>query len=105
MLQREATRSGNVLQPEQESDVGVTNGDAFKIIVIPGHQVEQILAAVAVEDYFTITRSLNHDRFVGRPALRQIVRAVEGRAIGGEGCDRNLRSRSDCLYTRRREPG
>ena len=40
MLQGESAGSGDVLYPEQERDVGISNGDAFKVVVIPGHQVE-----------------------------------------------------------------
>ena len=40
MLQGESAGARDVLYPEQEGDVGVANGDAFEIVVIPGHQVE-----------------------------------------------------------------
>ncbi len=77
--------------PKQKRDVGVANRDAFKVVVIPAHQVEEILAAIAVEDHFAIARAFNHDWFVGRAALRQIVSAIERRAVSGDCCDRSRR--------------
>ena len=85
MLQREAARAGDILDPKQESDIGIPNRDALEIIVVPPHQVEKILAAVAIEDHFAVARAFDDDRFFGRAALRQIVGAVERRAVGGDG--------------------
>src|SRR5580700_6248253 len=83
MLQREAAGSGDVLQPKQESNVGVSNRDALKVVVVASHEVEEILAAVAIEDHFAIARALDDDGLLWRAALSQIICAVEGRAIGG----------------------
>ena len=84
MLQREAARAGDVLVAEQKSDVGVADGDALEIVVIRGHQIEEILAAVAIEDHFAVARALDDDRLVGRAARGEIIGAVERRAVGGE---------------------
>ena len=70
-------RAGDVLDAEQERDVGVSNREAFEVVVVRGHQVEEVLRAVAVEDHFAVARAFDHDRPVGRSARRQVVRAVE----------------------------
>src|SRR5580692_3298891 len=85
MLQSETARAGDVLQSKKESDVGVANGDAFEVVVISGHQVEQILAAVSIEDHFAIASAFNDDRLFGGAALSQIVSAVKRGAISGNG--------------------
>ncbi len=37
-------------RPSRNVDVGVTNGDAFEVVVIAAHQVEEVLIAIAIED-------------------------------------------------------
>ena len=85
MLQREAARARDIFDAEQERDIRIPNRDAFEIIVVPTHQVEKILAAVAIEDHFAIARALDDDRFFGRAAGGEVVGAVERSAVGGDG--------------------
>ena len=77
MLQREAAGAGNPFDAEQKCDVGVSKCDAFEIVVVRAHEVEEGLAAIAVEDHFTVTRRFDDDRFVRGSALRQVVCAIE----------------------------
>src|SRR4051812_38294771 len=77
MLERETARSGNVLQSEQKRHIGISNGDALKVVVIRSQEVEEILAAAAVKHDFSVSRRFHHDWFLGGAALSEIVRAIE----------------------------
>ena len=85
MLQREAAGTRDILVPKQKCDVRITNSDAFEIIVVPAHQVEKILAAVAVENHFAVARALDDDRFFGRAAGGEVISAVKGSAVRSDG--------------------
>ena len=80
MFQSEAARPDDVLQPNKKRHIGVSNRDALEVVVVRRHQVEEILAAVAIEDHFAIAGRFDDDRLSGRAALGQIVSAVERRS-------------------------
>ena len=84
VLQSESTGAGDALQAKQKRDVGIPDRDAFEVVVVGGHQVEEVVVAGAVEDHFAVTRRLDHDRLVRRPARRQVVGAVDRRVQGQE---------------------
>ena len=88
VLQREAAGAGDAFDAQQKRDVGVADRDAFEVLIIAAHQVEQILAAVAVENHLAVARAFDRDGFVGRAALGQVIGAVEDiahRQISGPG--------------------
>ncbi len=80
--QREAAGASDVLPAQQERDARVPNRDALEVVVVRGHQVEDVVVAVAVEDHLAVARALDHDRLVGRAARGEVIRAIEWRAIG-----------------------
>ncbi len=83
MDQGEAAGTGNVFPAQQEGDRRVAHRDAVEVIVVRGHQVEEIEIAVAVEDHLAVARRFDHDRLVGRTAGGEEIGPVERRAIGG----------------------
>src|ERR1019366_5525935 len=85
MFEREAARARDVFDAEQERHVSVADRDAFEVVVIRRHQVEEVLVAIAVEDDVAIAGGLDDDGLVGRAALREGVSALEGRAVSGDG--------------------
>ena len=60
---------GDAFDAQQKRDVGVADRDAFEIVVIAAHQVEQILAAVAIENDLAVARAFDDDGFVRRVPL------------------------------------
>src|SRR3954447_21950522 len=80
MFEREAARPGNVLQSEEKRHIGVSNRDAFKVVVVRCQKVEEILTTVAVKDDLSIACRFDRDWFFGRAALSQIVRTIERRS-------------------------
>src|SRR5439155_15239136 len=73
VLDGEAARTDDVLQPGLESEIRIANSDAFEIVVIRREDIKQVVSAIAVEDRFAVTGSFDHDRFFGRAALSQEV--------------------------------
>jgi len=77
MLEREAARPGNVLKPEEERHIRVSNRDALEVVVIRCQEVKEILAAVTVKHDLSIACRFDDDWFFGCAALSQIVRSIE----------------------------
>ena len=76
------------MRPGPNRDIRIPNRHAFKIVLVGGLHIEQVEGAIAIEDHFSIARSLDHDRLFGSAAGRQIIRALKGcsgvdRAISG----------------------
>ena len=67
---------------EEEGDLGVSHGDAVEISIVRGHQVEEVLVAVPVEDHLAVACGFDHDGSLRSAALGEIIGAVERRAIG-----------------------
>ena len=80
--QGEAVGAGDVLDAQQEADIGVFDVDAVEIIVVGGQQVEEGVIAVAVEHHLAVARRLDDDGFVGRAAGGQVIGTVKRRPIG-----------------------
>src|SRR5690242_18924117 len=83
MFQSEAAGAADILVAEQKRDIGIPHGDAFEMIVICGHHVAEILAIIAIENHFAVSRAFDYDTSVGRATLGEVERSVEGRAIRG----------------------
>ena len=61
--------------------IGVADGQAFEVVVVGGHHVEQVVRAVAVEDRLTVARAFDHDRSIGGAALGQEVGPARDSAL------------------------
>src|SRR4051812_41412402 len=79
--QGEAVGSGDVLDPQQKTDIGVLDGDAVDSIVVGGQNIEERVVIGAVKPHFAVAGCLDHDGFVGRAAGGQVIGAVKGRAV------------------------
>src|SRR6266540_3537779 len=69
--------SEHVFQPCVESDVGVANGNAFEVVVIRRHHVEEPEIAVPIEDHFAVTGGFDDDGFLRSPVTCQHICTVE----------------------------
>ena len=58
---REAFAARHVLQPGEESDVGVADRESLENVVVGGHDVEEPVAAVPVENDLAIARRPDDD--------------------------------------------
>ena len=85
MGQAESAGADDVLDAQQEGDVGVPHRDAVEVVVIRRHQIEEVVGTVSVEDHLAVTRGLDDDGLLGRAALGEVVRPVERRAVGRHG--------------------
>ena len=65
------------LMPSKKRHVRVSHRDAFEVLIVAAHQVEEVLAAVPIEDHLAIARALDHDGFFGRAALGQVIGSIE----------------------------
>ena len=69
VLHREALRAGDLLHARLDGRAGVAERDAFEIVVVAAHEVEQHGVAVAVEDHFAVTGADDGDGLVRRAVL------------------------------------
>src|SRR5207253_10927820 len=76
----QATRSRDSLQSSLKREIRVPDREAFEVVVVRGHHVEQVVRAVAVVNRLAVSGGFNRDGLVWRPALRQEVRAARVRA-------------------------
>ena len=72
-----------LFSPRRNATSRIPDRDAFEVVVVGGHQVEEVVVTGAVEDHFAVTRRLDHDRLVRCAARRQVVGAVD-RSIQGQ---------------------
>src|ERR1700722_10609731 len=78
MLHRQSDGTGNVLQTRLHGNERVAKGDAFEIIEVCGHHVEQIVVAGTVKNNLSITGGLDNDWPLLGTARREVVRAIVG---------------------------
>src|SRR5215469_15693371 len=62
----------------KKGNIGIANREAFEVVVICGHHVEEVVSAVAIENGLAVSSRFDHDGPVRSAALRQIVSAVRG---------------------------
>src|SRR5260370_39149908 len=68
--------AGDKLRARPDRDVSISKRHSFKIIVIPGLDIEEVEITVTVEYDFSMTGAFDHDGLIGRAAGRQIIRSL-----------------------------
>jgi len=82
-LHREPHRAGDVLHARFDGYARIAEGDAFEVVVLAAHEVEEHRVAVAVEDHLAIAGRNDRNGLLRSAFLRQIVGAVPGSAAAG----------------------
>lgn len=80
--QGDAVGAIDILDPQQEGDIGVLHRDAVEMIAIGGKQVEERVITSPVDYHLAIAGRLDHDGLVRCAAGSEVIGAVKGRAIG-----------------------
>ena len=79
LLDSDPAGAGDILEAGQKGEIGVADGQAFEVVVVGGHHVEEVEISIAVEDRLAVARGFDDDRLFRRAALRQVISAVGGR--------------------------
>ena len=76
LLDCDAARSRDILQPREEREVRIADGQPFEINVAARHDIEQVEISVAIENGLAIAGPFDDDGLFRRAAVRQIIGAI-----------------------------
>src|SRR5258708_37906921 len=72
-------RTGDELRARPNRDIGISDRDAFEIVIVRGFNVEQVEIAVTVEDDLSVSGALDDYRLVRSAARGQIISSFKRR--------------------------
>src|SRR5215467_7819761 len=77
VLHRKPLGAHDELRAGPDADIRIPDGNSLKVVVIGALDVEQVKVAVAIKYYLSVTRRLDHDRFLWRAAGCEVISSLE----------------------------